>query len=258
MGRETFLAAVTWENDWPVVNPGLGRLSEMLRVNLDNKEPESASLSEPGTDKYYDFTKIKEFGPEVLTLRNPSDDAYELVENRGLKLKCSKSLITSLGDVSYIAIRQDCHNFEIGCTINTENLLRGASAGLIVFQNHKYNIRFEVSNWVGYVLLTRDGEEIKYETCPLGNIATTLIIRVIGLKAFFFIMTKQGPVLVAGNVDISDLSTEVAGGFVGCTVGIYAHDYDDKREIDLFAGFKDFYYNRMPTTEEKKYMEEDV
>ena len=79
-------------------------------------------------NKYYDFTKIKEFGPEVLTLRNPSDDAYELVENRGLKLKCSKNLITSLGDVSYIAIRQDCHNFEIGCTINTENLLRGASA----------------------------------------------------------------------------------------------------------------------------------
>ena len=258
MGRETFLAAVSWENDWPVVNPGLGRLSDTLKINLDPCEPECASSSEPGTDKYYDFTKIKEFGPEILKLRNPEADMYELIENRGLKLKCSKNLITSLGDVSYLAIRQDCHNFELGCTINTENLCTGASAGLIIFQNNRYNIRFEVSNWIGYVLLTKGGEEIKYETCPLGNIATTLIIRVIGLKAFFFVMTQKGPVLVAGNIDISDLSTEVAGGFVGCTCGIYAQDYDLVREIDIYAGFKDFYYNRMPTSDEKQYMEEDI
>ena len=28
MGRETFLARVEWENDWPVVNPGVGRLTD--------------------------------------------------------------------------------------------------------------------------------------------------------------------------------------------------------------------------------------
>ena len=233
-------------------------IMSMLKINLDPKEPETASLSEPGTEKYYDFTKIESFGPEVLTLRNPEADMYELVKNRGLKLKCSKNLITSLGDVSYLAIRQDCHNFEIGCTLNTENLLRGASAGLIIYQNNRYNIRFEVSNWVGYVLLNKGDEEIKYETCPLGSSVATLIIRVIGLKAFFYVMSKNGPIAVAGNIDISDLSTETAGGFVGCTCGIYAQDYDIVREIDLYAGFKDFYYNRMPTTDEKKYLEEDV
>lgn len=34
MGRETFLARVEWENDWPVVNPGVGRLTDTVEINL--------------------------------------------------------------------------------------------------------------------------------------------------------------------------------------------------------------------------------
>ena len=256
MGRETFLARVVWENDWPVVNPMLGRLSDMLNINLDSCESEIASTSEPGTDKFYEFKEIEKFGPEILTLRNPSADMYELVKGRGLKLKCSKDLMSGLGDVSYLAVRQDSHSFEIGCTLNTENLCRGAVAGLIVFQNNKFNIRFEVSNWIGYVIVTNDGEEKKFETCALGSAAATIIIRIMDLKAFFFVRTDRKPVLIAANIDVSNLSTEVAGGFVGCTCGIYAQDYDDKRDFDMYAGFKDFYYRRLLSKEERQVLEE--
>lgn len=255
MGRETFIANVIWENGWPVVNPGLGKLSNMLNIELDNAEPEIASISEPGTDKEYNFKEIESFGPEIISLRNPQIDMYEIVKGRGLKLKCSKGLITSLDDVSYLAVRQDNHSFEIGCTVNVENLCTGAAAGITVFQNNRYNIRFEVSNWIGYVLVTNDGYEEKIATCPLGNIAATLIIRVLGLKAYFFVMTEKGPMAVAGNIDVSNLSTEVAGGFVGCTCGIYAQDYDNDRENDIYAGFLKFYYNRLLSESEKRLLE---
>lgn len=257
MGRETFLASVIWENDWPVVNPNVGLLTRALRINLDSSEKETISNAEPGVDKKYDFRSIKKFGPEILTLRNPGNDFYEIVEGRGLKLKCSKNLITSLGDVSYLAVRQDCHAFEIGCTINTDSLYRGAAAGLIIYQNNRSNIRFECSNGIGYVIVTRNGEETKYETCALGGSVSTIIMRVLGLKAFCFLMSKNGPVAIAGNIDISALSTETSGGFVGNTCGIYAHDYDDARETDMYAGFMNFYYTRFLTQQEKEQLEQE-
>ncbi len=40
LGRETFLARVTWENDWPVVNVGVGKLTEMVEVHLPKWLPE--------------------------------------------------------------------------------------------------------------------------------------------------------------------------------------------------------------------------
>ena len=39
MGRETFLAEVIWEDDWPVVNPGKGLLTEQLEVKLNEWNP---------------------------------------------------------------------------------------------------------------------------------------------------------------------------------------------------------------------------
>ncbi|MCR5203493.1 MAG: glycoside hydrolase family 43 protein [Lachnospiraceae bacterium] len=258
LGRETFLARVIWEDAWPVVNPNVGMLTMALNIDLDRFENEMISNSEPGVDKNYDFRTITKFGPEVLSLRNPAPDMYELVEKKGLKLKCSKDLITSLGDVSFLGVRQDCHAFEIGCMINTENLCRGAAAGLIVFQNNMHNIRFEVSNWIGYIIVAHNGIEEKLETCALGNTAATIIIRVLGLKAFFFILTEKGPIPIAGNIDVSHLSTEIAGGFVGCTCGIYAHDYDKDRDIDIHAGFRNFYYKRFKTQMEEEQLEADV
>ena len=38
LGRETFLAKVTWENGWPVVNEGEGRLTDILDVDLSEED----------------------------------------------------------------------------------------------------------------------------------------------------------------------------------------------------------------------------
>ena len=47
------------------------------------------------------------------------------------------------------------------------------------------------------------------------------------------------------NIDLSTLSTEVAGGFVGCTVGMFAKDLNEEREQPEYACFKTFAYNRI-------------
>ena len=51
MGRETFLAKVTWENGWPVIAPGVGHLEDEVEIPLDEyRFPKEAGLSD-----YIDF-----------------------------------------------------------------------------------------------------------------------------------------------------------------------------------------------------------
>ena len=63
MGRETFLARVEWQNGWPVVNPGIGKLEETFPVPL----PEERTAETP---LVYTFP-TPELPPEFLTLRGP-------------------------------------------------------------------------------------------------------------------------------------------------------------------------------------------
>ena len=90
MGRETFLAKVVWENDWPVVNPGAGMLTDTVEIELPEWRPETdvnsytyrtgAKTCVPGSSREYDFTNMKVLGDEFLFLRNPEENMYQLTE----------------------------------------------------------------------------------------------------------------------------------------------------------------------------------
>ncbi len=68
MGRETFLAKVTWEDGWPVVNPGIGMLEKEVEINLPEWKPEKTNTG------HYQFAGMEKLGPEFLLLRNPKED----------------------------------------------------------------------------------------------------------------------------------------------------------------------------------------
>ena len=72
--------------------------------------------------------------------------------------------------------------------------------------------------------------------------SSAVSLRVIGLNASFTI--KQGKEFesVKEDIDISSLSTEIAGGFVGCTVGVFAQDSNSDRETPVYANFRQFDY----------------
>ncbi|MCR4989334.1 MAG: glycoside hydrolase family 43 protein [Lachnospiraceae bacterium] len=244
MGRETFLARVIWENDWPVVNPGLGMLSAELVVDLDEVKSELPQTSLPGVNKLYDFTSLNELGPEWLKLRNYKQDMYELREGEGLYLTCDNDPITGLGTPSYLAIRQDSHCFEAAVTLKGDDLYDGASAGLVLFQSEDYHLRFEYSGCSGNVILRKEGKDEKIASLLLPQNLVTLVLSVIGTKASLFMVDGQQIKELVRGLDISALSTEVAGGFVGCTVGLYAHDIENRDE-KVKALIKSFSYKRI-------------
>lgn len=260
MGRETFLAKVEWENDWPVVNPGVGILTEEVEIDLPPWMPEGGSAVTG--ERSYDFAGMEKPGPEFLTLRNPGEDMFRLVKGEGLALSFRDITLKEKDSPSYVAVRQQDHRFEAGALLRTGNLTEGRRAGIALMQSDAFHLRAELfregDRLGAEVILCRKGEDqtISRVELPdrgeasLNHQKAELVLRVEGLQAFVELLTaREGSKertersVLCGNVDIRALSTEVAGGFVGCTVGMYAVAQWDQR--DQAAMFERFSYRAL-------------
>ena len=247
MGRETFLAKVIWENDWPVVNPGVGMLTKEVKINLPGV---SLTKEDPFGSRTYAFGGMKKLPPEFLTLRNPGKDMYRLT-GEGLELSFGAVTLKEKKSPSYVALRQQHHSFRAQADLLTDHLTEGRRAGLALMQSNDYHLRTE---------LCRMGEQLKAEVifCRGGSDTTVcsvvigsddipqpalsleevqLVLTVEGLSASLELWAPQDgqtqgaeKALLCRDLDIRDLSTEVAGGFVGCTVGLYAVADTEGRE----------------------------
>lgn len=241
IGRETFLAKVIWEDGWPVVNPGVAKLTKTVETGLEEAKMEDDIRK----NKDYKFESRDMIGPEFITLRNEQAGRYTL-SSKGLEMKASKLPITESSNPSYLGIRVQNHAFKAGVIISFKDNDPEVTKGIVLMQNEDFSLRAEISDGKARAILRQEGKEV-----ILGSVSVeegpndadnevTLLIDAYGLKA------KTGVFIGSKEVwfdedDIRALSTEVAGGFVGCTVGMYA--FTDKDAIaDPKAIFKEFKY----------------
>ena len=251
MGRETFIAKVEWEDGWPVVNPGVGMLTDTVEIDLDEWIPEKDASSftsrtesltrPPFGSKKYDFTKMTKLGCEFMAFRNPKDTMYKL-SDKGLELNYDKCDLTAEDEMSFLCIRQQHHSFDLTTEIALDSLKDEYAAGITVLQNNLYNLRVEVKGGNVSAVLCQDGKDEVKGSATLKEVADAdtvkLEIRIRGLKAELYAGDKK-----LGEANVKNLSTEVAGGFVGCTVGLYANaggsetsDYASFRTFEYIAG----------------------
>ena len=73
LGRETFLAPVSWENGWPVVNGG-EPVAEKMTVRMSAVPDKPRPLQ-----KHYDFSSI---GPEWMHIQHPVPENYSLQDGK--------------------------------------------------------------------------------------------------------------------------------------------------------------------------------
>lgn len=247
MGRETFLAKVTWENDWPVVNAGVGRLEEKVEISLPEwlpeQDPESYTSRSagknavPGSDRHYDFTRIQALGDEFLYLRNPDFSHYTLESGKGLYLTATSVTLKEKDSPTYLGIRQQHHAFRTEATLAAQ-LPEGCHAGLVLLQSNTYHLRLEAERNRLTAILCQNGEDTIADSreLPAQSEPLLLYLQVSGLTATVG-YKPQGQDIAVAQVDIRSLSTEVAGGFVGCTVGLYATTEDSTQCRALFTDF---------------------
>lgn len=246
MGRETFLAKVTWENDWPVVNAGVGKLTEMVEIHLPKWLPEQDPNSftsrsrgknaVPGSNRSYDFTRMETLGDEFLYLRNPEPSHYMLEAGKGLYLVPASVTLKEQDSPSYVGIRQQHHRFRMETVLEPEE---GCRAGLALLQSNEYHLRLEAFGGKLRAILCEKGQDSAAGelTLPDGQNGLKLYLQVNGLEASVGYIAAGQEVPVAVGLDIRSLSTEVAGGFVGCCAGIYAVTEEERAgQRVLFSG----------------------
>ena len=253
LGRETFLANVTWEEGWPVINPMKGILTDEVEVTLPVWNPEKDSTSytarskysytQPGMNKSYDFTKMAmngiPLGHEFLSLREPDDNMYELSEKTGcLRVRPCTDKITECKNAAYLGIRQSHHRFNASVMMNIANMEEGTSAGFILMQNDKYQIRMEYNREMVCLIQVTDGAETVLKKNEIDKIQNTVVLSM-SIRDDKAAFSCDGALLME-DIDIHELSTEVAGGFVGCTLGMYAQK--EIADADSQVDFLSFIY----------------
>lgn len=239
LGRETFLAKVVWEDGWPVVNPGVGMVQD--KVNIPGQ-----ILEKETHDKcVYKFSQSV-LPYEFLMLRNPLNSAVTVnTQNKSVRLKMSSETLKDTGSPAYLALRQKHHKCFVETAMSIYPELETDCAGLAIVQSNSMNIRLEcyIKNGkikVNTVSCFQGNDNIvdSYEL-PLqaNNPKITLKIEILGLTAKCYLNDGKKEVCVAEGVDLCHLSTEKAGGFVGCTVGMYASANGNDSN-----GYAEFYY----------------
>jgi alpha-N-arabinofuranosidase len=213
IGRETFLAPVTWRDGWPVIDPQAQRKLE-VSANLPAKlqpwpaEPARDDFDQPQLASHWVFAEF------------PSDDAYCLGERPGrLRLKRT----------CFVGRRQTELHFTATALMDYNASDPATGAGMMVYQTPNYQYRLGLTQ--------RDGKRVAVLHKKVGDIATDAAIaqvpgegpvelRIIGEPHRYHFAVRpagmDGAWIELGSGLTNLIATEVAatwGGMLICLFG---------------------------------------
>lgn len=220
LGRETFLAPVRWEDAWPIVSPGSGKVeftypAPNLREHLWPAKSTRDDFDAPALDLYWNF------------LRTPSEEFLSLTERPShLRLRLRPQRLSEQTNPSFVGRRQQHIHFKTQTALKFSSQNEHECAGLALVQNNDFQFLFVVTNASEPVirLIKRAyGEEEVLAEQVVSNGEMYLKVEA-HEQTYSFYFANQPDVwrVIAENVDGRILSTPVAGGFVGAYIAMYA------------------------------------
>ncbi|KAA0988694.1 glycoside hydrolase family 43 protein [Dyadobacter aurulentus] len=232
-GRETFIAPVTWKDEWPIINPDTKEIQYQYKVPFSEVKQKGA-LPQAGNFAYT-LTFEKSLDPALLFMRTIDSSSFSLSKKNGLTLKLKPETIMDLGNPSFIGKRQQ----HLYCTTETELDFSAQSekekAGLTIFQDerHFYFISKSVDQGKPVIQLyksnPKDKEMELLTQMPLAD-ASPIKLRIVadGGTCSFYFSNGTSWQLLKDKLDAKFLSTKEAGGFIGCLFGMYATSSGEK------------------------------
>ena len=223
LGRETYLVPFTWENGWPVINPGKGIIEDtFIAPNL----PRGTVDQVPATEDF----DVTDLPMNFLFLRNPNLENYSLTNRPGyLQMKLSPEVLSSKGNPSYVCRRQQSFNFLAESALSFTPAKENEQAGLAIYQSQSFNYQFLVGKRGNKTTVclkkTYKDETETIAEALLDNLYSDLYLRISeNGQDLTFTYSIDGKLYrtLADHVDARMLSTDVSGGFVGNTIGMYA------------------------------------
>ena len=209
IGRETYLAPMTWEkNKWPVINGG-NPIDTLMQVKgIAAKEVKATTTGQ------HDW----------IYIQNPIAANYQRV-GEGFRLRGHSSL-TENNQPTFLGRRQESERFTMETEIDTEKMGFGCKAGLTVYQINEGHMEVSVEKYMtGTVCVVADHTVKSINGQQMAQIAqgskVKLRIASDGNHYRFEYSLDGTHYETLAQHNCSLLSTEVVGGFTGAVVGMY-------------------------------------
>ena len=177
-----------------------------------------------GNFKVEDSFDGDKLGMEWMTLRGPATGLYAL-KGGALELACSSARATRFETPALVLRRLQHHVFTASTRMHFTPDGEEA-AGLLLYKDerHQYFLKVCLVDGAPAIALERTGENMSFRLLPEEFETVDLEVSSADGLTFRFAYAVDGGGMqtLAANVDAAYLSTAVAGGFTGTTIGPYA------------------------------------
>lgn len=230
MGRETFMVPVIWEEEWPVFCEGEGKISYSKETFCGMGKELQIIWSDP-------------LPLPCVMLRGILEQKFRQVKEGSLYLGLQNQSLEELKTPSYVGVRVEEHQFQIKVPM-TFLPEEGEEAGLVYYYNADNFLKFVITKQEGNTITTVIKREKEENTCLFqetlekynGNSLLELQANNHSVTCIF-----NGRSVVE-QIAIDQLTTQGAGGFVGCTMGVYGYSKNaDSDNAAIFGNLNILY-----------------
>lgn len=223
LGREVFMVPVTWTED------GWFEAGEQGIVKEEMDMPISVKENAVPMDYSVSLETMKQENPRWIYRRRFDAENYEFGEN-DIRLCGNAKTISDVDAPTFIGIRQSEFNTHFEVKVESE----ADEAGITMYldENHHYDLAM-LRDREEYKVILRlcvgDVKSIVHSEVIKGNKEVLFIVDT-EAKFYHFKAVIDGEEKSMGTAQAKYLSSEVAGGFTGVVLGMYAtNQTNDKR-----------------------------
>ena len=234
-GRETFILPVDWSGKYPVFENGLVPMEPKLKMpkGVENKT---------GTEGFFpngNFTFTDNFtAPKLdyrwIGMRGPREDFITTSKN-GLSIKPFAVSIKAVAPVSALFQRQQHQHFTATTTMKFTPKSENELAGLACYQSERFNYVFGITKKdKDFYILLEKTEKGQSKIIASAKIDVKMPVQLqVTAKGdeykFNYSVDGVNFTNLGGTVSGDILSTNVAGGFTGSLIGLYATSANDAK-----------------------------
>lgn len=232
-GRETFILPVDWSGEFPVFVNGLVPMEPKLKMpeGVENKTQSGEFFPNGNFTITEDFTSEK-LDYRWIGLRGPREDFMQITKS-GLKINPFEVNIKEKKPTSTLFHRQQHKNFSFTTTMTYEPRSEKDLAGITALQSETFNYVFGITKKANknYLVLQRTEKGAsKILAAKEISLKDKIQLRVEANQddyTFSYALNEGNFENLGGTVSGDILSTNVAGGFTGTLLGLYATSAND-------------------------------
>lgn len=232
-GRETFILPVDWTGEFPVFENGLVPLKPRIKMpaGITNQAGQNGFLPN-GNFTYTDELNASPLNFRWIGVRGPREN-FISTSKEGVKIKPLPVTIKATEPTSTLFCRQQHASFEATVKLRYDPATEKDLAGIVCYQKETFNYVFGITRKGSdlYLVLERTGHG---KSTVLGSEkiadANDILLRVAAKGddySFSYATHGQQFRNIGGTVSGDILSTDIAGGFTGALIGLYATSAND-------------------------------